>query len=132
MFGDGSVKAQLNWQRINDSLFQVTEFLGHSLDYLGDLLTAWYVDSPGSNRAKPAKAERQARIAEFEKAFTAYRESVQLILPGYEIGSHATLILDGTHRAVAAYRHRVPVRLFVFSLCGPVNEGLLPDLRHYL
>ena len=149
MFGDGSVKALLNWRRVNDSLFQVKESFSHSLDYLGNLSTVWYVDGEGHQTdcyfdgARPMtvhqaaqardswQPERQIRIAEFEKTFAAHREYVQLILPGYEIVSK-TLILDGTHRSVAAYRLRMPVRLFVFSLRGPVNEELLPDLRHYL
>jgi hypothetical protein len=41
------------------------------------------------------------------------------------------VLLDGNHRAVAAYLTGVPVRTLLFVLHGPVDEAILPDLRHH-
>ncbi|MGW0570844.1 hypothetical protein [Streptomyces tauricus] len=44
----------------------------------------------------------------------------------------ADLILDGTHRAVAALRARAHVTVFLYVLLGPTDPTILPDLAHHL
>ncbi|WUI02707.1 hypothetical protein OHR68_13155 [Spirillospora sp. NBC_00431] len=53
------------------------------------------------------------------------------MLPVLRAGPGRELILDGTHRAVAAHGAGVPVTLFVFALHGPVRPAMLPDLVHH-
>jgi hypothetical protein len=75
-------------------------------------------------------ADRLARIARFEAVFGQERQPVQLVLPALRIGSRC-LLLDGTHRAVAAHRSSAEVRIFLFTLHGPLSADILPDLAHY-
>ncbi|MEV3924554.1 hypothetical protein [Actinomadura coerulea] len=52
--------------------------------------------------------------------------------PSLRTASGRDLLLDGTHRAVAAYGTGAPVTLFVFALRGPAGPETLPDLVHHL
>jgi hypothetical protein len=150
MFGDGSVKAQLDWPRIDDLSFQVVESFSQSREYLGNMMTVWYVDPAGlqadwwSEGARPMTVreaaqgqnswlgDRRSRIAKFKKEFIRCGRPVRLVLPSYAVRRDTQLILDGTHRSVAVYAAEIPVRLFVFTLQGLIEEATLPDLRHYL
>lgn len=149
MFGDGSVKARLEWPHIDDVSFDVMECFSQSQEYLGDMMTVWYVNSAGlqvdywSKDARPMTvrqaaqsqnswlADRRSRIAMFQKNFAMGGQPVRLVLPTYAVRHDVSLILDGTHRSVAAYAAEIPVRLFVFTLQGPIGDAVLPDLRHY-
>jgi hypothetical protein len=63
--------------------------------------------------------------------YQEYRDPVQLVIPALSLGPDATILLDGNHRAVGAYRAAVPVRLFIYALQGDIPIDLLPDLRHF-
>jgi hypothetical protein len=149
VFGRGQIKALLDWSRLDEPAIRVEESFGDSRDRLGDLLSVWYVDAggkPSEWRAADARplsvreaadpgiawpGERAHRLAAFEQHFATADEPIQLLLPAYAVGKGRTLLLDGTHRAVAAYRTGAPVALFIFTLRGPLDPAVLPDLRHY-
>ncbi|MEU5266543.1 hypothetical protein [Amycolatopsis sp. NPDC021455] len=146
-FGDGGIRAKLNWARLAAEC-RVEVSAGRSRALLGDLRTVWYAGPDDRNRefrdvdARPLRvretgltesswpAGRAARIAEFEARFRAEAGPVQLPLPGYALGDGGFLLLDGTHRAVAAHRTGGDVRLLLFTVHGPLDEAMLPDLRH--
>lgn len=117
---------------------------------LGDLFTVWYT-GPGGRQAEwsdpgaePLRVrdaargtaswerEREQKLEGFGTLFRAQSEPVQLILPVLRAVPGRSLLLDGTHRAVAAHRAGAPVTLFVFALRGPVGPETLPDLVHHL
>ena len=149
MFGDGSVKAQLDWSLVTDADFRVAESFSRSPGDLGRKLTVWYLDPAGrpvdwyTAGARPLTvreaahslshwdAGRAARIARFQKGFAAQGEPVRLVLPCLAVSRGAELILDGSHRAVAAYAAQIPLTVFGYALHGPMSVDLLPDLRHY-
>lgn len=147
-FQDGGVRVQLSWDRLDSPEFSVTHTVSRSTDLLGSMFTVWYEDPQGGNgdwrrdshplRVSQASrteldwpGDRRRRVSSFEKEFVQTLEPVQLVLPTYALHDGGLLILDGTHRAVAAHRASVPVRLFVYTLRGPVHEDVLPDLRHH-
>jgi hypothetical protein len=150
VFGSGQIKARLDWNRIGEPAFQVEESIDDSREQLGAMCSVWYMGADGApadwsaagarplsmhEAANPDIAwsdHRAERLATFEECFASANEPIQLILPAYGVGHGRRLILDGTHRAVAAYRAAVPVALFVFALRGPVDPAVLPDLMHYV
>ncbi|MFF1606902.1 hypothetical protein ACFVYA_03905 [Amycolatopsis sp. NPDC058278] len=145
-FGDGGIRVRLDWSRLATEC-RIEAITSRSAAVLGDLRTVWYAGPDGRNSefrdagARPLRvreaalteaswpAKRAARIAEFEARFRADAGSVQLPLPVYVLGDGGFLLLDGTHRAVAAHRTGGNLRLLLFAVHGPQDEGMLPDLR---
>ncbi|MGK3089656.1 hypothetical protein ACG93S_11645 [Streptomyces sp. WAC01490] len=142
------VRVQLNWQRLVSYEPFVTRTVCDSTVLLDSMFTVWYEDQHGGNGdwcnpGRPLQVsqaertesdwpeERRQRVSFFEKKFSQTLEPVQLILPTYALGRGGLLLLDGTHRAVAAHRASVRVSLDLHTVHGPVDEDILPDLRHY-
>ncbi|MBW8486972.1 hypothetical protein [Actinomadura parmotrematis] len=143
------MRAQLSPDVVTDPRYSVLECFSGSRSLLGDLRTVWYTTPEGAQtdwhhpgavahdvRQAAARREgwdtaRRARLAELERLFRREGEPVQLVLPALRVRADRDLLLDGTHRAVAAYRADVPVTLLLFTLCGPLPDTVLPDLfRH--
>lgn len=142
------IRAQLTLD--GEAGFAVEEYYGSSRGVLGDLFTVWYT-TPGGRQAQwrdpgavPLRVrdaargtivwecDRRRKLEDFGTLFRAQTEPVQLILPVLCAASGRNLLLDGTHRAVAAYGSGAPVTLFVFTLRGPAGPETLPDLAHHL
>jgi hypothetical protein len=149
MFQDGIVNALLDWDTVRRLDCVVTERFSRSSEHLGDAFTVWYETAGGLNgdwrnkgdhplRVRDAvrtyadwPAERKDRVNEFKGIFKGGEDPVLLVLPAYSLPSSAQLILDGTHRAVAAFSAKVDVRLMMFSIQGPCDPAILPDLGHH-
>ncbi|RSM59282.1 hypothetical protein DMH03_25885 [Amycolatopsis sp. WAC 01376] len=147
IFGDGVVRAKLDWQRVVDECV-VEERYSRSRKELGELCTVWYADESGRDAgydhqgARPLRVSevaiteaswpraRASMIAALRAEYTRTARPVQLTLPGYRVGDEVVL-LDGNHRAAAAYLADADTRLLLYILCGPTDSGMLPDLRHY-
>ncbi|MEV6828051.1 hypothetical protein [Amycolatopsis sp. NPDC051102] len=145
-FGDGGIRVLLDWTRLAAEC-RIEASTSRSAAMLGDLRTVWYAGPDGRDGefrdpgARPLRvretgcteatwsAERAARISDFETRFRADPGPVQLALPVYVLGDDGFLLLDGTHRAVAAHRAGGEVRLLMFAVHGPRDETMLPDLR---
>lgn len=148
LFGDGCIRAQLNWAKLERDC-RIEASVSRSRAVLGDLYTVWYSGPEGHDSefrdadARPLRvretefteatwpAARAERIAEFERRYRADGRPVHLPLPVYVLDDGELLLLDGTHRAVAAHRSGVDVRLLLFAVHGPVDQAMLPDLRHH-
>jgi hypothetical protein len=63
------------------------------------------------------------------------RRGALLRIPTLDLGHSRSLVLDGNHRLVAVLRlaadGRRPARIVEFRLTVPLDEKLLPDLRHW-
>ncbi|MEU4805163.1 hypothetical protein [Actinosynnema sp. NPDC023587] len=150
MFGDGVVRVLLNWQRLREPEFCVRQSFSRSVEHLGNLFTVWYSGADGravdwsEEGARPMRVReaaanerswstrRAGQLADLEERFRREELPVQLVLPAYAVGGDDLVIIDGTHRSVAAYRADVPVRLMLVGLHGPLDADVLPDLRHHL
>ncbi|MGP4111336.1 hypothetical protein ACTWP5_10505 [Streptomyces sp. 4N509B] len=152
VFRDDAVRVELDWDAVlaegSRGEVGVSGTYSRSRRLLGALYTVWYEGADGADAdvrqaaARPLRvaetgrterswpAERTRRVTRFEQAFRAAAEPVRLVLPAYAVGG-GLLLLDGTHRSVAAHRAGVPVRLLVYALHGPSRAELLPDLRHH-
>ncbi|MFI9454677.1 hypothetical protein [Amycolatopsis sp. NPDC052450] len=147
IFGDGVVRAKLDWQRVVDECV-VEERYSRSRKELGELCTVWYADESGRDArydhpgARPLRVSevaiteaswpraRASMIAALREQYTRTARPVQLTLPGYRVGDEVVL-LDGNHRVAAAYLADADTRFILYLLCGPTDSGMLPDLRHY-
>lgn len=145
VFGNGSIRVQLNWPRAIREC-AVEEQFSCSRTELGRLYTPWYdrTDCVQPYRfAAPLRvhaleqrlpdggpAERAREIAELTARFIASAQPVVLPLPAYHTGD-TVILLDGTHRSIAAYRARADVRLLLYILHGPTDSEMLPDLEGF-
>lgn len=149
VFRDGAVRAWLNWAKIGDGSCELIERHSRSRDELGAVFTVWY-RTPGGQpgdwrnpedhpvRVRDARRElqswpddRHARVDRFTNVFAESTEPVQLVLPAYVVGEDEYLLLDGNHRAVAAFEQGCDVRVLLFALRGPLSAEVLPDLSHF-
>lgn len=147
VFGS-TVRARIDWSRVLTEC-TVDETFSDSRVDLGELFTVWYAgaggrhagyDEPGAHPLRVGETslteatwpvERATKIEAMSASHAGSAgEPVVLPLPAYRVGSSA-VILDGTHRAVAAFRACIAVRLMLFTLIGPADPEVLPDLRHH-
>lgn len=149
VFKDGGVRAWLDWDALEDAGCAVREQFSRSPDVLGGLFTVWYQTAdgtdgdwrnPGDRPLRVAEcadamdiwpADRRDRIHGFADAFRGDDRPVQLVLPAYAVGGDGAVLLDGTHRAVAAHLSGADVRIMLFVLDGPLDPRVLPDLGHH-
>ncbi|WP_327286861.1 hypothetical protein [Streptomyces sp. NBC_01198] len=150
MFGSGQIRARLDWSRITEPDVLVEQDFHTSVDRLAEMTTMWYADAEGrpvdyaAPNASPltvreAAALDMSTVPRREEDLSLYTDRaarspapVQLVLAAYYLYSGSHLILDGTHRAVAAIRARAPAAVFSFVLRGPLDAAILPDLSHHL
>lgn len=150
MFGSGHIRALLDWSRIIEPEIVVHHDFHTSLDRLTRMYTLWYADPTGrlSDYADPTATpltvgqaavidmsgmpRRQQTLDIFTERAAGSTEPVQLVVPSYRLRDGREVVLDGTHRAVAAVRAEACVTVFSFVLVGPVDPDILPDLSHYL
>ncbi|MFB9249034.1 hypothetical protein ACFFWE_12410 [Sphaerisporangium melleum] len=148
-FDPDVIGAWLDWDAVTSSDCQVSETCSRSREYLAGLYTMWYAtpdDTDGDwrgERDRPLRvgeARRTSRswpqgrasgVTRLRDAFVRENRPVHLVLPGYSLGNGRVLLLDGTHRAVAAHLSGLEVRVMVFSIEGPLDAAVLPDLAHY-
>ncbi|WP_420031360.1 hypothetical protein ACN2WE_00055 [Streptomyces sp. cg28] len=150
LFGSsGHVRAALNWSRLTDKQFHVQHRFHTSPDRLGQMNTLWYTGPDGTPveythpQAAPLTTrqasktdmrslpQRENTLTRLTKQASGSLEPVQLVLPAYRLPNGTDLILDGTHRAVAALRAQARVTVFLYVLLGPADPTILPDLAHY-
>lgn len=149
IFRDSEMGVRLSWDSLGNSDITVKEIYSRSRDALANLYTVWYATPEGKNgdwrngpdhplRVGEATqtlddwpAKRVSGVGSFRTQFEKLGHPVQLTLPAYAPNGRDIIILDGTHRAVAAYLADKGVRLVVFALQGPRDPGILPDLMYY-
>jgi hypothetical protein len=78
------------------------------------------------------KASRRTRIEALAASFSASREPVQLAIAAYSLGRERLLVMDGNHRLAAVLVGGLPFSLIVFSITGPLDPEILPDIHHWL
>ena len=145
----GSIRAWLDWSALAERQWPIRESFSDSLQELGDIFTVWFVDSDGHpsdwrvHGARPLRVREalhvdgrwtEERLAFLDRLSGAYRSStepVQLVLPLYGLPAGPGLLLDGNHRAVAAFGAARQVRLLLYRVGGPIDHRVLPDLHFF-
>lgn len=149
MFKDAGVRAWLDWSQIVRPEFQIADVFSRDRELLGNLYTPWYRTVAGTagdwrnHDDRPVRVcevigmmsawptERSHLISSYVARFQEDDDPVHLVLPSVVVGRNDILLLDGTHRASAAYVAGCEVRLFIFALTGPLSPEILPDVKHF-
>lgn len=149
IFRDSEMRAWLSWESLRQADVGVREIYSRSREVLAHFSTVWYTTPDGQNgdwrnaSDRPLRVGeatqtfdnwptgRAARVEDFRAQFKKSEYPIQLTLPAYAPNDRDIIILDGTHRTVAAYLTQKEVRLIVFALQGPCDAAVLPDLAHY-
>jgi hypothetical protein len=148
VFRDSGIRSWLDWDRIISSNYSVEQIVSRSIFALGELETVWYIQPDGSRgdwREQDSRrvcVQEAARLTNFPNTessayishLAAQMEKAAtptiLTLPSYMAKTGQLLILDGNHRAVAAFKAKRDVRLLIFAIKGTDNPYVLPDLLH--
>jgi hypothetical protein len=93
---------------------------------IADLLHRWR-DFPDV----AAQGISKERVQDYVERFSSAGGTVRLIGAAYDLKEGRLLLLDGHHRALAlaSLDRSFMLRLAVIS--GPLDEAVLPDLRHW-
>jgi hypothetical protein len=146
-FFRGDIRSWLDWNRVLSGDYEVTEHFASDEDALADLSTVWYTAPNGdpadwrrrdASRLLVRQASSDDALAGERRPYVdhlAFRPGGQgrthiLVLPCYETARGTKLILDGNHRAVAAYRGKHRIKLITYSVKGADDPFVLPDLLH--
>ena len=148
IFRDAGIRSWFDWELIQSPSYSVVEKFSRSVIDVSRLETVWYIrpdDSLGDWRNQGDRrlsvkdaATRQAfpnkdsegYIQKLISDMYACGTLPYVILPCYRTLHGKFIILDGNHRAIAAFRSEMNVRLLIFAVSGPDDPLLLPDLLH--
>jgi hypothetical protein len=150
VFRDGGIRSWLDWEMVQSPDYSVVEIFSRSVADVSRLETVWCIRADGSlgdwrnqddrrvsvkdaaaRRDFPSQASEQY-IQELISGMRASPAPPYLVLPCYRTQSGKFIMLDGNHRAVAACRSGMDVRLLIFALSGPDDPLLLPELLREL
>lgn len=148
LFAD-NIRAMVAWNELSDADVTISERVLTDHAGLGGLRTVWYRREDGGigdwrdPRSTPLSVseaaghrnmwtpDRSDRIETFGRDYLRYAEPVMMTIPAYDTPLGA-LMLDSTHRAIAAYVANVEVRVLVLAIEGPLSSEILPDLSHHV
>ena len=141
------IRVCLNWKRAYAERWNVSHRTVSLIDEIRGLYIPWYrangVPCECAYRgATPVKVGQVAddldgwphRSAAIHKYVCIYRMSpspLRLMLPVYDLPRSETLLLDGSHRAVALILADVSFEVALLSIQGPIDSNALPDLQHF-
>lgn len=147
LFAD-NIRALLAWDLLAAADACISERVITDVEELGRLSTVWYRDrhggagdwsDPSSTPQSVQEAvehrqewahDRKDRVETFRLEYLRYSEPILMTIPAYKT-SAGDLMLDSTHRAVAAYMSSRDVRVLIMAIEGPISAAILPDLSHF-
>lgn len=145
--GPGGIRVWIDWEELFRLSIPVRVTFASSIDDLEGGYLPWYLAPEGrevdfDDDARPVALaefpdaesslgkERREKIAALRAAL-ASSESVHLLVPAYDLGGGRKLILDGCHRLAALTALPVRLKAVVFTLEGPLEPTVLPDLSRW-
>lgn len=148
IFRESGVRSWFDWDLLRLPEYAVIETFSRSKAILGSLETVWYASPDRSLGDWRDQGNRRLRVEEaapmtnfpskssndyIEQLASGMRSSPTppyLVFPCYRTQQGKMLILDGNHRAIAAFKSGTNLRLLIFAITGPDNPFMLPDLMH--
>lgn len=145
----GNIRAWLDWDALNCSTATITENIVTSRKDLGDIYTVWFVGPRGdpgdwrdpnhrplrvdeaSRALDSLTSDKKKRIQYLATQYAALNEPLVLLTPTYQAGQRM-ILLDVSHRIVAAYLAEISVRMLSLCIHGPQDAKVLPDLHWFL
>lgn len=148
LFGN-SIRAWLDWDALDTASVQVTDEVVTSPADLGHLYTVWYAGPHGEAgdwrnadhspqtvaeaAASPGSwtEDKKRRIDIFREQYSTLSEPLVTLAPAYRAYENL-ILLDSSHRCVAAYLAGIKIRMLVLAIEGPVDSHVLPDLGWFI
>lgn len=146
---EGSIRALLDWDLLEAESAPVKLTVCSERRVLGDIHTVWYRSPSGEpgdwrnnedNLQTVAEASRSPRswtgpkrqlVRQFAEQNSRNLEPLIMTLPTYQIGTEL-ILLDSTHRLIAAFKGDREIRALIIAVQGPVLPEVLPDLNRFL
>lgn len=143
------IRVLFNWERMEREKWPIELLLIDDLETLSSWYMPWNFDENGKEvnyklpSARPIQLQdvpnllsafdnkRQYLIRELAKGFRESRNPIQMVVPTYSLGSNTCFLLDGNHRMAALMMACVPFRLMSFTIYGPLDGEIVPELRHW-
>jgi hypothetical protein len=144
------VRVHLNWKLVEEHGWPVHVSVVSNIEHFRSWYSPWYTDAtghevdwehPGASvisvgnvpeRLTALKPDRAEKIRMLAEAYENEPQPVQLVTALYALGRSKYLVLDGNHRLAALSFGGCDARIMSVALHGPVDESVLPDLRHFL
>jgi hypothetical protein len=148
IFRGAGIRSWFDWELLQSCNYSVVEVFSRSRTLLGAAETVWYTWPDGSLGDWRNQGNQRLRVEDVaardnfpDKKSHDYIQSLtsdmrnnstppSLVLPCYRTERGKVLILDGNHRAIAAFKSEVDIRLLIFAITGTDNPLMLPDLLH--
>jgi hypothetical protein len=147
-----AVRVIFDWSRMEHEKWPVRLEVFDRLDEISSWYLPWNVNRDGKEvrfddveahpiqlSALPTRLtafsdERQQKVNSLVEALAAGRNDkhpTQLVAAAYALPGGHRLVLDGTHRLSALMMARIPFTLLVFTVYGPLEGRIVPELRHW-
>jgi hypothetical protein len=149
-FFERNIRVLFNWDRFREEGLRVTLSVIEDKGELSGWYVPWYV---GENKEEVNYSEPNAQplalseipgnlsflnktrrelILSLSESYRVSRQPLQMFAPVYALGKDQFLILDGSHRMSALMISDVSFKLMAFTVFGPMDSRVLPDLRHWI
>jgi hypothetical protein len=142
-----SMRVLLNWKLAAEQSWPIRLSVQAGETDFSSLMTPWYVDGTSEvgydcDRGHPVSvgqisaligrlhSRRREHIQSLCTEMSSWRQPVQLTIPRYALRRGTFLLLDGSHRLAALAIARLPSRIMSFTIEGPIDPHVLPDLGH--
>ena len=141
------VRVLLDWEAVEEADWPVDVDAVDTVAELADWYFPWHVGPDGDEARFDDPGARPLRVLDWAPAsFSAHRDAVdsaaavlrdlplptQLVIGAYALPNGGRLVLDGNHRLAAIVQEGMAFRGLVVTLNGPLDERILPDLRHWI
>nr|MBS0021870.1 hypothetical protein [Gammaproteobacteria bacterium] len=146
------IRVLFDWERFQKERWPIQLAVADDLSSISPWYLPWHFDATGkevkydSPAGRPIQLasiakhmltfddERRQKILEMSSFFLKdrdHRRPAQLVAPTYVLPNNLRIILDGNHRMAALMLAKIPFRLLVFSIHGPMDNAVMPELRHW-
>jgi hypothetical protein len=149
-FFERSIRVLFNWNRFREEGWRVSLSVITNRVELSEWYVPWYL---GKSKGEVSYSAPDARplslpeipenlsflgksrvelILSLSESFKVFRQPLQMFAPVYALGSNRFLLLDGSHRMSALMGSVVSFKLMAFTVFGPMDRSVLPDLQYWV
>jgi len=144
-----SIRVLFDWERFKHEKWNVSLSVTKNLDDISNWYLPWNFDKSGKERkynqsnVHPMKLssiyelfpkltkKRRQQIQSISDIFIEMRKPIQIVVPTYSLPDKSQIFLDGNHRMSALMLTKVEFTLIIFSVSGPTDSSILPELKHW-
>jgi len=143
------IRVLFDWERLQKENWPINISVIHNIDIISSWSLPWSINKQGkevrydSPEARPIqltevphifsslKKERQQSIINFSKLYIDSPHPVQFVVPAFALPDGKGFFMDGNHRMSALILAKIPFCLLIFTVHGPTDNSIIPELRHW-